>query len=108
MNQEVALTLSRNKFGESQDLRPDLSLELVNALDRMPPAISQAVAFICKRRPVVTIEGYLKSFRNGEKNFFLKLPKIVEGTNRLSTQYLRRGKSRSSIFSTHILGLLNS
>lgn len=57
MTQADALTLLRNKSGSFSEA--DTAAALVDALDRVPLAISQAAAYIQGRAPRSSVEGYL-------------------------------------------------
>ncbi|KAF1996308.1 TPR-like protein [Amniculicola lignicola CBS 123094] len=65
MSEAHALTLLGNRLQITPDQK-DAS-ELVEALDYMPLAISQAAAYINQRSPRVTIERYLETLREGDR-----------------------------------------
>jgi tetratricopeptide (TPR) repeat protein len=65
MDQEQALALLRNKFDES--FEQDDAAALVEALDYMPLAITQAAAYISKRSPRATVSSYLQNLRKGDR-----------------------------------------
>jgi len=60
-----ALLLLEKKSGPLSDV--DTSLELVQVLDCVPLAISQAAAYIQARAPRSSVEKYLAEFREGER-----------------------------------------
>ena len=66
MGKSHALTLFRKKL--YNDLNDDEVLDLLESLDYMPLAISQAAAYIRQRAPRVTVSKYLKDFRRSEKD----------------------------------------
>ncbi|GLA55854.1 hypothetical protein AnigIFM63604_002939 [Aspergillus niger] len=69
MNEEESLALLRARFPSHQ---PGESTEdekaLVEALEFIPLAISQAGSYIANRLPLVTVSGYLQLFRESESN----------------------------------------
>jgi tetratricopeptide (TPR) repeat protein len=65
MGQERALSLLRNKLGNFE--KSD-GIQLVEALDFMPLAITQAAAYISQRAPRATLPSYLQSIRNGDRD----------------------------------------
>lgn len=66
MDQEHALALVRNKRQGSFD--PDDAAALVEALDYIPLAIAQAVAYINQREPRATVSKYLQDLRKGDRD----------------------------------------
>ncbi|KAK4660693.1 hypothetical protein QC762_0021600 [Podospora pseudocomata] len=64
MAQTDALTLLEKKLGSPADL--DVAADLVQALDLVPLAISQAAAYIQARAPRSSPEKYLTKFRKSE------------------------------------------
>jgi tetratricopeptide (TPR) repeat protein len=72
MSQTDALTLVGNKLGSLPDL--DVAADLVDALDLVPLAISQAAAYIRARAPRTSPSKYLADFRASEK----KKSKLLE------------------------------
>ncbi|KAH8689766.1 hypothetical protein GQ44DRAFT_637109, partial [Phaeosphaeriaceae sp. PMI808] len=64
MDKDQAVQLLRNKLEDASD--EGGMADLVDALDRIPLAISQAAAYI-NRRARMTILGYLKEFRANDK-----------------------------------------
>ena len=66
MNKEHALTLVRNKLQGS--FAPDDAAALVEALDYMPLAITQAIAYINQRAPRATVSRYLQDLRRGDRD----------------------------------------
>lgn len=71
MSEGYALALFQKKLKsedkKGEDNKDDL-LELLQNLDYMPLAISQAAAYIRQRAPRVTVSRYLKDFRCSEKD----------------------------------------
>ncbi|KAI0439763.1 P-loop containing nucleoside triphosphate hydrolase protein [Xylaria telfairii] len=65
MGQEHALALLAKKSGESADM--DTAANLVEALEYMPLAISQAAAYIQRTTPRTSISKYLEQFRKSEQ-----------------------------------------
>ncbi|KAL8746091.1 MAG: hypothetical protein Q9190_001848 [Brigantiaea leucoxantha] len=66
MSKRYALTLFRKKF-KFEDNEEEV-LELLQTLDYMPLAISQAATYIQQRVPRATVSKYLKEFRRSEEN----------------------------------------
>jgi tetratricopeptide (TPR) repeat protein len=91
MNGERALVLLRNKLRYS--FEPDDAAELIEALDYMPLAITQAAAYIGQRAPRITVSKYLQNFRNGERDQAALLSNDM-GDSR------RDGRSSNSIIAT--------
>ena len=60
-----ALTLLKKKLGPLSDM--NVAKDLVQALDLVPLAISQAAAYIQARSPMSSVEKYLADFRKGER-----------------------------------------
>ena len=67
MAQTDALTLLEKKLGSSSDIDVAVATDLVQALDLVPLAISQAAAYIQARAPRSSLETYLTEFRDGER-----------------------------------------
>ncbi|KAI3316921.1 hypothetical protein HD806DRAFT_399973 [Xylariaceae sp. AK1471] len=67
MDQDHALALMTTKLGGQLDTDVDTATELVEALEYMPLAISQAAAYIQKRAPRTSIGKYLAEFRKSEQ-----------------------------------------
>ncbi|KAK4139093.1 P-loop containing nucleoside triphosphate hydrolase protein, partial [Dichotomopilus funicola] len=65
MAQADALTLLEKKLGSPAN--PDVAADLVEALDLVPLAISQAAAYIQARAPRSSAEKYLAEFRENER-----------------------------------------
>ncbi|KAF2191836.1 hypothetical protein K469DRAFT_654999 [Zopfia rhizophila CBS 207.26] len=67
MEEEDALALLKTRvpFGESSEAD---AKALVQALERIPLAITHAAAYIKTRAPVTTLSGYLDLFRESEAN----------------------------------------
>lgn len=65
MDQEHALTLLLRKSKEDADM--DTATKLVEALEYMPLAISQAAAYILRRAPRMSISKYLEESRRSER-----------------------------------------
>jgi tetratricopeptide (TPR) repeat protein len=74
MEEEDANELLMKKLPHDQSLKNDRN-ELVNALERLPLAITQAAAYIAVKMPRMTISKYLESFRRSETNQILLLSK---------------------------------
>jgi tetratricopeptide (TPR) repeat protein len=74
MEEEDANELLMKKLPHDQSLENDRN-ELVNALERLPLAITQAAAYIAVKMPRMTISKYLESFRRSETNQILLLSK---------------------------------
>jgi len=66
MDQAHALALLRNKLEGS--FEQDDAVALVEALDYMPLAITQAAAYISQRAPRATVSRYLQDLRNGDRD----------------------------------------
>ena len=66
MNQADALALLRNKLEGS--FEQDDAVALVEALDYMPLAITQAAAYISQRAPRATVSRYLQDLRKGDRD----------------------------------------
>ncbi len=66
MTQTDALTLLEKKLGSPSDIDVAVATDLIQALDLVPLAISQAAAFIQARAPRSSPEKYLAEFREGE------------------------------------------
>jgi tetratricopeptide (TPR) repeat protein len=91
MEEGDALALLQKKLG----LRPDTerATELLQALDRMPLAITQAAAYIVQRAPRMTISRYLDKMRRSDHDQAQLLRKDV-GDSR------RDGRASNSIIAT--------
>ena len=66
MNESHALRLLQTKIDD--DIAQDGALELLEALDYMPLAISQAAAYINNYAPRITLTKYLDQFRKSDKS----------------------------------------
>jgi tetratricopeptide (TPR) repeat protein len=66
MNENDAMSLLGKKLGP--DIGRDNAPELLNALDYMPLAITQAAAYIQQRAPRMSIKQYLEVFRKSERD----------------------------------------
>ena len=66
MDQDHALMLFRKKLQD--DSNDGQVLDLLQHLDYMPLAISQAAAYIRQRAPRMTVSKYLKDFQRSEKD----------------------------------------
>jgi tetratricopeptide (TPR) repeat protein len=66
MGQSDALALLHKKL--PGDLSTDDAVELLQALDYMPLAITQAAAYISQRAPRITISRYLDNLRRSDKD----------------------------------------
>ncbi|KAK2728443.1 Kinesin light chain 5 [Colletotrichum kahawae] len=65
MEKEQALQLLQRKLG--RDVNEATALRLISTLECIPLAVNQAVAYIYKRSPRVTVESYLEEFHNSER-----------------------------------------
>ncbi|KAL8771214.1 MAG: hypothetical protein Q9194_004963 [Teloschistes cf. exilis] len=65
MSESYALALFRKKFSGGHE---EEVLELLQHLDYMPLAISQAVAYTRRREPRTTVSKYLNDFQRSEKD----------------------------------------
>ncbi|KAL8635912.1 MAG: hypothetical protein Q9228_006642 [Teloschistes exilis] len=65
VSESYALALFRKKFSGGHE---EEVLELLQHLDYMPLAISQAVAYIRRREPRTTVSKYLNDFQRSEKD----------------------------------------
>jgi hypothetical protein len=91
MTEASALALFRKKFkDESSDA--DIQ-ELMQSLDYMPLAISQATAYIRQRTPRMTVSKYLKDLKQGERDKASLLNTTVRDRR-------RDGKASNSILAT--------
>ncbi|KAJ4305439.1 hypothetical protein N0V90_000970 [Kalmusia sp. IMI 367209] len=97
MNQEQALTLLRNQLrsslGKDNVEENEDAKALVEALDYMPLAVSQAAAYISQRAPRATVSKYLRDFRRDDHTRD-KLLKVDLGDTR------RDGAASNSIIAT--------
>jgi tetratricopeptide (TPR) repeat protein len=66
MNESDAMSLLGKKLGP--DISGDNAPELLNALDYMPLAITQAAAYIQQRAPRMSVKQYLEVFRKSERD----------------------------------------
>jgi tetratricopeptide (TPR) repeat protein len=66
MNESDAMSLLRKKLGP--DSGRDNAPELLNALDYMPLAITQAAAYIQQRAPRMSVKQYLEVLRRSERD----------------------------------------
>ncbi|KAF2195869.1 hypothetical protein K469DRAFT_20120 [Zopfia rhizophila CBS 207.26] len=67
MNEEDALALLQTRAPFSESSKADATA-LVQALERIPLAITHAAAYIKTRAPMTTMSGYLDLFRESEAN----------------------------------------
>jgi tetratricopeptide (TPR) repeat protein len=67
MSEQNALTLLETRLGSLSDQDRKLAVKLVDALERIPLAISQAAAYIRQRAPRISVEKYLAEFQEGER-----------------------------------------
>ncbi|KAF6820521.1 Kinesin light chain 5 [Colletotrichum sojae] len=65
MEKEQALQLLQRKLG--RDVNEADALRLIHTLECIPLAVNQAVAYIHRRSPRVTVESYLEEFHNSER-----------------------------------------
>lgn len=91
MDQGHALALLQKKLGT--DLERDDEVELLQTLDYMPLAITQAAAYISQRAPRTTVSRYLQDLLRGDKERASLLKKDV-GDSR------RDGRASNSIIAT--------
>jgi tetratricopeptide (TPR) repeat protein len=91
MDQSDALTLLHKKL--QGDLYTDDAVELLQALDYMPLAITQAAAYISQRAPRVTISRYLDNLRRSDRDRATLLKKDVGDVR-------RDGRASNSIIAT--------
>jgi Tetratricopeptide repeat len=91
MDQSDALALLHKKL--QGDLSTDDAVELLQALDFMPLAITQAAAYISQRAPRITISRYLDNLRRSDKDRAALLKKDVGDVR-------RDGRASNSIIAT--------
>jgi tetratricopeptide (TPR) repeat protein len=91
MDQAHALALLRNKLGVS--FEQDDAVALVEALDYMPLAITQAAAYINQRAPRTTVYTYLRNLKKGDRDRAKLLEKDVG-------DFRRDGTASNSIIAT--------
>lgn len=91
MDKDIALSLLRTKLGANIDQKH--ASELLEVLDYMPLAISQAAVYIEQRAPRMTVLRYVEEVRKSEKSRANMLQKDM-GDNR------RDGRSSNSIMAT--------
>lgn len=90
MDQGHALALLQKKLGT--DLERDDEVELLQTLDYMPLAITQAAAYISQRAPRTTVSRYLQDLRGDKER--ASLLKMDVGDSR------RDGRASNSIIAT--------
>ncbi|KAF2476779.1 TPR-like protein [Lindgomyces ingoldianus] len=83
MDRTYALALLQNKLEGS--FKQDDAEALVEALDYMPLAITQAAAYICQRAPRVTVSRYLQDLRKGDQDRANLLEMDIEDSRRDGT-----------------------
>ena len=83
MDQSHALALLRNKLKGS--FTQDDAVALVEALDYMPLAITQAAAYISQRAPRATVSRYLQDLRKGDRDRAKLLDMDIEDSRRDGT-----------------------
>ncbi|KAF2678563.1 hypothetical protein K458DRAFT_348288 [Lentithecium fluviatile CBS 122367] len=83
MDQPHALALLQNKLDGS--FEQDDAAALVEALDYMPLAITQAAAYISKRAPRATVSRYLQDLRKGDQERAKLLETDIEDSRRDGT-----------------------
>ncbi|KAJ4359053.1 hypothetical protein N0V95_002515 [Ascochyta clinopodiicola] len=66
MNEKDAITLLQKKF--RFPIKKDEATSLINALDSMPLALTQAAAFINRRKPHMSISRYVKEFCKSDRD----------------------------------------
>jgi tetratricopeptide (TPR) repeat protein len=91
MDREDALTLFQRRLG--QDFEQGDAAALVEALDYMSLAISQAAAYINKRTPLVTVSRYMYDLQKGDRDRATLLETDLEDLR-------RDGTSSNSILAT--------
>jgi tetratricopeptide (TPR) repeat protein len=91
MDQSDALALLHKKL--QGDLSTDDAVELLQTLDYMPLAITQAAAYISQRAPRITISRYLDNLRRSDKDRATLLKKDVGDVR-------RDGSASNSIIAT--------
>jgi tetratricopeptide (TPR) repeat protein len=67
MSEQNALTLLETRLGSLPEADKKAGTELVEALERIPLAISQAAAYIRQRAPRSSVSKYLHEFQEGER-----------------------------------------
>ena len=80
MDQAHALTLLQNKLKGS--FKQDDAVALIEALDYMPLAITQAAAYISQRAPRATVLGYLQDLHKGNQDRAKLLDIDIEDSRR--------------------------
>ncbi|KAK4656406.1 LOW QUALITY PROTEIN: hypothetical protein QC762_0060060 [Podospora pseudocomata] len=93
MAQTDALALLEKKLGSPADL--DVAADLVQALDLVPLAISQAAAYIQARAPRSSPEKYLAEFRKSEhrkSSLYSTMLGTYDGMEAHRTRFLPHGK----------------
>jgi tetratricopeptide (TPR) repeat protein len=95
MEEDDALILLQNKLSLPADAGVDIerARELLQALDRMPLAITQAAAYIVQRRPRMSVTRYLDEICRDDRNRARLLEKDV-GDSR------RDGRASNSVIAT--------
>jgi tetratricopeptide (TPR) repeat protein len=95
MEEGDALALLQKKLGLRADADIDVekARELLQALDRMPLAITQAAAYIMQRRPRMSVARYLDEIRRDDHNRAQLLERNV-GDSR------RDGRASNSVIAT--------
>jgi hypothetical protein len=83
MDQAHALALLRNKLSGSFEQGD--AAALVEALNYMPLAIAQAVAYIGQRAPRAIVSRYLQDLRKGDQDRAILLEMDIEDSRRDST-----------------------
>ena len=68
MSENDALALLKKKLGLGAGTTPERSMDLLQALDCMPLAVSQAAAYIARRAPHMTVSQYLDEMRTSEQS----------------------------------------
>jgi tetratricopeptide (TPR) repeat protein len=67
MSKENAFTLLETRLSSLPEAEKKAAAELVDALERIPLAISQAAAYIHQRAPRSSVSKYLHEFQEGER-----------------------------------------
>ncbi|PVH68041.1 hypothetical protein DL98DRAFT_634240 [Cadophora sp. DSE1049] len=91
MDRDHALDLLHKKLSGNLDTTD--AVELVQSLDYMPLAITQAAAYISQRAPRITVSKYLRDLRGSDKDRASLLKKDVGDTR-------RDGRASNSIIAT--------
>ena len=91
MDQTDALALLQKKLGSA--FEENSAVALIEALDCMPLAVTQAAAYIAQRAPRTTVSKYLQSLRKEDRDRSRLLDKDIE-------DFRRDGTASNSIIAT--------